>query len=560
MPDPVMPADAARARPARSLFIGVDVGTGSARAGVFDAAGALLGVRREAIQTWRDPGDFVEQSSDDIWRACCVAVRGAMAEAGATAPEIGGLAFDATCSMAVVAEGGAPLPVGRHGDPRRNVIVWMDHRAAAETAAINAGGHAVLDYVGGAISPEMQTPKLLWLKRQMPATFASAGHFFDLSDFLTWRATGDAGAVVLHGDLQMDLSGPCRPVGTSPLPGGRARADRRRRFPADRRADRAARRAAGVGADSRGRPRCWGSSRARPSPPRCIDAHAGALGTVGSLDPDAARPRRRAPARLHHRHLGLHHVLHGGGAVRARHLGPYRSALLPEFWLNEGGQSAAGAAIDHLVRQHPAFPALAEAARAAGTDVLALLEADILSRVASPAEACALARDVHVLPDFLGNRSPYADPDVRGAVLGLDLNADRDSLSRLYLAALCGLGYAAAEVVEALSARGGQADTIVASGGGARSALVRQIIADATQMPVAVPATAEPVLLGSAMLAAVAAGRYPSLASAMPAMSRIASTVSPSAGPIREFHAAKRRIFDRLRLLDREARAAMAAV
>jgi len=62
--------------------------------------------------------------------------------------------------------------------------------ALAETRAINDGGHAVLSYVGGAISPEMQAPKLKWLKTHMPATFAAAGHFFDLSDFLTFRATG----------------------------------------------------------------------------------------------------------------------------------------------------------------------------------------------------------------------------------------------------------------------------------------------------------------------------------------------------------------------------------
>ena len=47
-----------------------------------------------------------------------------------------------------------------------------------------------LRYVGGKISPEMQAPKLAWLARHMPETFAKAGHFFDLTDFLTFRATG----------------------------------------------------------------------------------------------------------------------------------------------------------------------------------------------------------------------------------------------------------------------------------------------------------------------------------------------------------------------------------
>lgn len=68
----------------------------------------------------------------------------------------------------------------------------MDHRAIAQAERINATKHRVLDFVGGIISPEMQTPKLLWLKQHMPTTWANAGYLFDLPDFLTWRATQDA--------------------------------------------------------------------------------------------------------------------------------------------------------------------------------------------------------------------------------------------------------------------------------------------------------------------------------------------------------------------------------
>ena len=66
----------------------------------------------------------------------------------------------------------------------------MDHRAIKQADRINATGHKVLDYVGGVISPEMETPKLLWLKERQPETYAGAWQFFDLADYLTWRATG----------------------------------------------------------------------------------------------------------------------------------------------------------------------------------------------------------------------------------------------------------------------------------------------------------------------------------------------------------------------------------
>ena len=66
----------------------------------------------------------------------------------------------------------------------------MDHRAAEDAARINAAGHEVLRYSGGALSPEMQTPKLVWLARSKPEIFARSAHFLGLTDWLSFRATG----------------------------------------------------------------------------------------------------------------------------------------------------------------------------------------------------------------------------------------------------------------------------------------------------------------------------------------------------------------------------------
>src|SRR3954471_6168806 len=171
-------------------YIGVDVGTNSTRAGVFDEAGTLLAIVRHPIRIWHEAGDIVEQSSQDIWEACTASVRAAMTEAAITPDNVGGIGFDATCSLVVLDRQGEPLTISASGDRQRNVIVWMDHRATAEARLINETGDAVLRYVGGSISPEMEMPKLLWLKRHLRTSFDAAGHFFDLADFLTWRATG----------------------------------------------------------------------------------------------------------------------------------------------------------------------------------------------------------------------------------------------------------------------------------------------------------------------------------------------------------------------------------
>uniref|UniRef100_A0A3P8WEK1 Carbohydrate kinase FGGY N-terminal domain-containing protein n=1 Tax=Cynoglossus semilaevis TaxID=244447 RepID=A0A3P8WEK1_CYNSE len=69
--------------------------------------------------------------------------------------------------------------------------MWMDHRAVEQASSITNTGHKVLSRVGGVMSPEMQPPKLLWLKENLrESCWDKAAHFFDLPDFLSWKATG----------------------------------------------------------------------------------------------------------------------------------------------------------------------------------------------------------------------------------------------------------------------------------------------------------------------------------------------------------------------------------
>ncbi|MCE1787638.1 sugar kinase, partial [Enterobacter hormaechei] len=70
------------------------------------------------------------------------------------------------------------------------IIMWMDHRAIKEAITINQTNDPALCYVGGEISPEMELPKILWLKNYFPQRYQDIWRFFDLADFLVWKATG----------------------------------------------------------------------------------------------------------------------------------------------------------------------------------------------------------------------------------------------------------------------------------------------------------------------------------------------------------------------------------
>src|SRR6202012_5674077 len=383
----------------QQAFIGVDVGTGSARAGIFDETGNLLATAKHPIAVWREAGDIVEQSSSDIWAACAASVRAAMSEASIRPEAIKGIGFDATCSLVVLDRHAGPLTVGPSGDNSRNVIVWMDHRAINEARQINDTKDDVLRYVGGSVSPEMEMPKILWLKRHLPASYAAAGHFFDLADFLSFRATGSLKRSVCTVACKWNYlaheqrwsDGYLERIGLDDLA-----------------ADQYARIGTGIVVPGTPLGRGLNANAASelglvegtPVAASLIDAHAGGIGTIGgpTEDGNAVDVCER-----------LAYIMGTSACIMATTVepcfvpgvwGPYRSGMVPDFWLNEGGQSAAGAAIDHLIRSHPAHAEAEAAARAAGLELLQFLEQRIVTRSGGIAEAARLAGRLHVFPEF----------------------------------------------------------------------------------------------------------------------------------------------------------------
>lgn len=530
-----------------AYFIGIDVGSGSARAGVFDGTGRMLATAKRDVTIHRAAGAVVEQSSEEIWGAVCTAVRNAVARASVTPAEVRGVGFDATCSLVLLGDGGAPVAAGPTGDPARNIIMWMDHRATAQAARINETRHPVLRYVGGSISPEMETPKLLWLKENMRASFDAAWQFFDLTDFLTWRATGSLARSVctvtckwtyLAHEGRWDESY-FREIGLEELADeGFARIGREVVEPGT---------ALGGGL-TEAAARELGLPAGTPVAAGLIDAHAGGLATVGAI---GGVPASQC----------LGYVFGTSSCTMTTTdaptfvpgvWGPYYSAMIPGSWLNEGGQSAAGAAIDHLVGFHPAT---AEAARLAREDGKLLPEwlADAAVTVSpSLSEAARLAGRVHVVPEFLGNRAPFADPEARAVIAGLGMDAGVDGLVSLYVAGLCGIGYGLRQIVETQAAHGATVRMIVVSGGAGRHPLIRQLLADATGLPVAATRSDEPVLLGSAVLGALAAGFFLDAGAAMAAMSSQGDIWRPAEGAMREWHDARYRAFTLLQDAARE--------
>lgn len=484
----------------RDLIVAVDIGTGSARAGVFDRRGVLLGRSEHPIAMRRSSADHAEHDSEDIWRAVCVSVRAARAAAGADAARIAALGVDATCSLVVRDRAGGPLAVSGGAEARWDTIVWLDHRALEEADLCTATAHPVLAHSGRVMSPEMQMPKLMWLKRRQPAQWAKAGYFFDLADFITWRATGSnarsrctmtAKWNYLSHEAAGWSEGFLRSIGLEDL---RARgALPQETLPVGALVGRLTAEAAeALGLDT-------GCAVATG----LIDAYAGALGVLG--------PFAGAPETLERRL-----ALIGGTSSclvafsRAEKFGfgmwgPYYEAVLPGQWLIEGGQSATGALLDHVVRSH-----------GAGGEPDAAAHARIAARIGEmrAQEGEAFAGRLHVLPDFHGNRSPLADPHALGVISGLSLDASFDGLCRLYWRSAVAIALGIRHILEKLGESGYAVDTLHVAGGHVRNPLLMELYRDVTGCRVVVPQGGDAVLCGTAMVAAVAGGLYRDLPAA----------------------------------------------
>lgn len=528
------------------VYLGIDVGTGSVRAGLFDKSGVTLGVGVEPISLFRPAEDFVEQSSEDIWRACGVAVRSALSESGYKAEDVAGIGFDATCSMVVLDDRDRPVTVSPGGSDDQNVVVWMDHRAMEQTQRINATGHEVLRYVGGGVSPEMQTPKLLWLKEHLPETWERAARFLDLPDFLVYRATGTdvrsqctttcKWTFLAHEDRWDDMF--LRAIGLGDLAeGDHVRIGSRVRPVGER-----------AGELTEASARELGLVPGIPVAVSLIDAHAGGLGVLGYPETDGSMSPEELETRL--ALIGGTSTCHMAVSREARFVpgvwGPYFAAMVPGMWLSEGGQSATGALIDHVIRTHARGAELAAEAKRRGTSVYALLNERLEAMAEGKRFAASLTRHLHVLPDHHGNRSPRADPLSRGMVSGLRLSDTADSLALLYLATIQALAHGTRHVIDAMNANSHRIRTLVATGGDTKNPLFLREHADVTGCEIVLPREPEAVLLGAAMLGAVASGHVATVVEAMGKMGGTGARVVPSGGETAAYHEAKHAVFLRM--------------
>lgn len=515
--------------PEAKFYVGVDVGTGSARACVIDQSGNMLSLAEKPIKREQLISNFITQSSREIWNAVCYCVRTVVEESGVDPERVRGIGFDATCSLVVVSatnfEEIAVGPDFTNND--QNIILWMDHRAMKETEEINSSGDKCLKYVGGQMSVEMEIPKIKWLKNNLEAGIFQDCKFFDLPDYLTFKATGKenrsfCSAVCKQGFLPVGVEGSdigwskefLNSIGLSELTkndferlGGSLR---EKNFltagecisPLDKKA------ACQLGLTEH----CVVSSG-------IIDAYAGWVGTVAAKPESAVKGLAEtenykkdfngAIGRLAAvAGTSTCHILLSKNPIFVHGVwGPYRDVLARGFWAAEGGQSCTGVLLDHLITTHPAFTELSHMANLAGVSKFEYLNKilETLVEKRKVRSVISLAKHLFFYGDYHGNRSPIADPNMRACIIGQSMDNSIEDLAVMYLSACEFISQQTRQIIEVMLKSGHEINAIFMSGGQCRNSLLMRLLADCTGLPIVIPRYVDAaVVFGSALLGAAA--------------------------------------------------------
>ncbi|KAI9830452.1 MAG: hypothetical protein M1819_005704 [Sarea resinae] len=539
-------------------YIGIDVGTGSARACIIDDRGDIVGLASENIGLWQPEVGYYEQSTNDIWRCICAAVQRALNQHNIDPETIRGIGFDATCSLTVFAQDtDEPISVTpKKYDNDHNVILWLDHRPIKETEKINATKHNLLRYVGGTMSIEMEIPKVAWLKNNMPKELFDRCKFYDLADALTHMATGNehrsfCSTVCKQGFVPVGVDGSVKgwqedfltEIGLEDL----TKDNFKRLGGVDGVNGKWLSAGELVGTLSEKAASELGLPAGIAIGSGVIDAYAGWIGTVGAKvhlgdhelnaglpknDKSQALGRLAAVAGTSTCHIAM-----SPDPVFVNGVwGPYRDVLIPGYWMAEGGQSATGELLKHVLETHPAFQqalSIAETYNANIYDYLNEHLRDMQLKANAPSVSW-LGRHFFFYGDLFGNRSPLADPTMTGSVIGLTSDKSIDALAIYYYATMEFIALQTHQIVEQMNKAGHHLTSIFMSGSQCQNDILMNLIASACDMPVLIPRYVHAAVAhGAAMLGAKAAsadkqGKTEELWSIMDRMSKPGKAVKPT--------------------------------
>jgi xylulokinase len=448
------------------LILAHDLGTTGNKASLFDVAGNLVASAFVAYQTDYPRPGWAEQDPADWWRAACESTR-RLLDSGRGAGEIGVISFSGEMMGCT--------PVDARGEPLRTSIIWADQRAEQEAATLaeRVGRDQVYHITGHRVSSNYTATKLMWVREHQPEVYARTHKTLQAKDYVAFKLTGtyatdysDASGTNLFDlrarrwsetiiealELSPDLLPPALPS------------------------------AEVIGVVTREAAAATGLAEGTPV---TIGGGDGACATAGAgvVNPLDA-----------YNYIGSSSWI--SFVSREPLYDPQQRTftfahLDPEYVFPTGTMQCAGGSYDWLER---------------------LLRGDAEEKLYQEMEDLASsvepgAQGLFFLPYLIGERSPHWNPRARAAFVGLTMAHGRAEMAR---AVLEGVAFNLRIILDALRAQGAPFTALRLIGGGARSPLWRQILADVFDLPVLRPKLlVEATSLGAAIAGGVGVGLYP---------------------------------------------------
>jgi xylulokinase len=471
-----------------------DLGTTGDKASLYDGAGKVLSSSFDGYATQLPDVNWVEQNPEDWWQAVCVSTKKLLSAARVQPRDIACIVFSGQM-MGCVA-------VDRQARPLRNAIIWADQRAVAEAEMLRngVGGEAVYRITGHRASPSYSAAKILWVRNHQPELFTRAYKFLHAKDFIVARLTGnfvtdysDASGMNLYDLKTKNWSAPILEV---------------------------------LQLDSEYLPELHASTdvvgEVLPRVAEEVGLAAGTPVVIGGGDGSCAAVGAGVVREgCAYNYIGSSSWI--GIATREPIFDPTLRTftwahLVPDMFTPTGTMQSAGGSYQWL------------------RDTFCPLEKETATqRNISPYELMNLeaeqsppgARGLLFLPYLLGERSPRWNPKARGAYLGLTMQHNRADIIR---ATLEGITLNLRVILEAFQSQGARIEAMRVIGGGARSRVWRQIMADIYNIPILRPNLLEEATsLGAALAGGIGVGLFKDFTLAEK-LTPILDTVEPNPG------------------------------
>ncbi|MFZ3151904.1 MAG: xylulokinase [Anaerolineaceae bacterium] len=460
-------------------YLGIDLGTSSVKVLAINSDHEIVGDTSREYPVYYPQEKWAEQDPNDWWEQTATAIRNLIEKYQIPSGSVAAIGFSGQMHGLVALD--------EHNEVLFPAILWCDQRTEEECGDITRafGSDLLREYTGNKALTGFTAPKVLWIKKNQPELFAKIKHILLPKDYLRYKLTGDYATDVsdASGTLMFDVRNRqwSKPVCDY------------------------------LGVDESQLPIVYESYEVTGKVSEEVKALLGLTGevlVVGGAGDQAAGAVGTGTVEE-----GIVSVTLGtSGVVFVAH---ENFVVDPECRLH---------AFCHANGKYHTMGVMLSAASClkwwvdeaqAGADFDTLLE---------EADAAETSGGVIFLPYLLGERTPYPDPDAKGCFLGMDMNTRRGNLTR---AVLEGVAFGLRDSLEILKDLNIPIQHVRVIGGGARSDLWKQILADTFKTEIEEINTNQGGGLGAAILAAVGAGLYLSVDAGCQKMITVVKTIKP---------------------------------